>query len=157
MDYKYIEQLLDRYWNCDTSMEEEEILKSFFHQKDIPANMIQYKPLFVYQEAEKKVELGDDFDKKMLGMIEKPVVKARKLTIYRRLSPLFKAAAMIVVLFSFVFVTQKSMDRENSLIYVYDQYKGNNSDPQVAYDLNSPIDSINKIVKDQNSNIADHD
>ena len=31
MDYKYIEQLLERYWNCETSLEEEQILRSFFH------------------------------------------------------------------------------------------------------------------------------
>ncbi len=24
MDYKYINQLLDRYWKCETSLEEEE-------------------------------------------------------------------------------------------------------------------------------------
>ena len=33
MDYKYIEQLLERYWNCETSAEEEQILRIFFQQK----------------------------------------------------------------------------------------------------------------------------
>jgi hypothetical protein len=32
MDYKYIEQLMERYWNAETSMEEESILRSFFSQ-----------------------------------------------------------------------------------------------------------------------------
>ena len=36
MDYKYIEQLLERYWNCETSTEEEQILRIFFQQKAIP-------------------------------------------------------------------------------------------------------------------------
>ena len=36
MDYKYIKQLLERYWKCETSLEEEEILRTFFSQKDIP-------------------------------------------------------------------------------------------------------------------------
>ena len=36
MDYKYIEQLLENYWNCETSTEEEQILRSFFSQKDVP-------------------------------------------------------------------------------------------------------------------------
>lgn len=27
MDYKYIRQLLDRYWKCETTLEEEEILE----------------------------------------------------------------------------------------------------------------------------------
>ena len=33
MDYKYINQLLDRYWKCETSLEEEEILRAFFSLK----------------------------------------------------------------------------------------------------------------------------
>ena len=30
MDYKYITQLLERYWEGTTSLEEEQILKAFF-------------------------------------------------------------------------------------------------------------------------------
>ena len=47
MDYKYIEQLLERYWNCETSLEEEQILRSFFRQKEVPAHLLRYKQLFV--------------------------------------------------------------------------------------------------------------
>lgn len=54
MDYKYIEQLLERYWNCETSLEEEQILRSFFRQKEVPAHLLRYKQLFAYQEI-----LGD--------------------------------------------------------------------------------------------------
>lgn len=38
MDYKYINQLLERYWRCETSLEEEDILRSFFSQKDVPVD-----------------------------------------------------------------------------------------------------------------------
>ena len=31
MDYKYINQLLDRYWKGETSLEEEQILLSLIH------------------------------------------------------------------------------------------------------------------------------
>ena len=34
MDYKYIEQLLERYWQCQTSVEEERILRDFFGQEE---------------------------------------------------------------------------------------------------------------------------
>ncbi len=149
MDYKYIEQLLERYWDCETTIEEEQILRAFFHQEDVPSNLIQYKPLFVYQKEQKSILLGEEFDKKMLGLIEKPVVKAQKLTIYRRFAPLFKAAAMIAIILTVGVVMKKSVDNNGGLIYVYDQYQGNNSDPQVAYDSKLPVDSINNIVKDQ--------
>ena len=35
MDYKYIKQLLERYWNCETSLEESSP-PAFFSQEDIP-------------------------------------------------------------------------------------------------------------------------
>ena len=50
MDYKYIEQLLERYWNCETSVEEEQILRIFFQQKELPAHLRRYRSLFTYQE-----------------------------------------------------------------------------------------------------------
>lgn len=99
MDYKYIEQLLERYWNCETSLEEEQILRSFFRQKEVPAHLLRYKQLFAYQDVEKEKGLGDDFDTRILTRIERPVVKAQRLTMRTRFMPLFKAAAMIAVLF----------------------------------------------------------
>ena len=83
MDYKYIEQLLERYWNCETSLEEEQILRSFFRQKEIPAHLLRYKTMFAYQEIEKERGLGSDFDAKVLARVEKPVVKAQRLTLCR--------------------------------------------------------------------------
>ena len=70
MDYKYIEQLLERYWNCETSLEEEQILRSFFRQKEVPAHLLRYKQLFAYQDVEKEKGLGDDFDTRILTRIE---------------------------------------------------------------------------------------
>ena len=63
MDYKYINQLLERYWNCETSLEEEGILRAFFSQKDVPVELRQYQSLFAYQQMESKAKhLGADFD-----------------------------------------------------------------------------------------------
>ena len=71
MDYKYIKQLLERYWNCETSLEEEDILRTFFSQEDIPSELESYKALFTYELGESKNEaLGDDFDQKMMDIIE---------------------------------------------------------------------------------------
>ena len=35
MDYKDIEQLLERYWQCETSVEEESVLRDFFSKEDV--------------------------------------------------------------------------------------------------------------------------
>ena len=76
MDYKYIEQLLEKYWDCQTSIEEEQILKYFFRQKEIPAHLLQYKAVLACLEKEQDLKLGDDFDERILAEIERPVVKA---------------------------------------------------------------------------------
>ena len=68
MDYKYINQLLDRYWKAETSLEEEEILRAFFSQDELPAELKPYQALFSYEMGEAKQEtLGDDFDQKMMA------------------------------------------------------------------------------------------
>lgn len=129
MDYKYIEQLLEKYWNCETSVEEEQILRSFFRQKELPEHLLRYKSLFAYQEAEKDIKLGDDFDSRILAEIERPVVKARRLTLHTRFMPLFKAAAVMVLLFSIGGVVKHSMvGNKAGVVYVYDRFENDTHD-----------------------------
>ena len=102
MDYKYINQLLDRYWKGETSLEEEEILRAFFSQDELPAELKPYQALFSYEMGEAKQEtLGDDFDQKMMAMIEdeytKEPNKAKVVSLTERLKPLFKAAAVVAI------------------------------------------------------------
>lgn len=99
MDYKYINQLVERYWLGETTLEEEQILRSFFSQKDVPADLEKYRALFVYEQSQPKNDvLGDDFDERVLAAIGKqPVVKARVITISQRFAPLFKAAAVVAI------------------------------------------------------------
>ena len=150
MDYKYIEQLLERYWNCETSLEEEQILRSFFRQKEIPPHLLRYKTMFAYQEIEKERGLGSDFDAKVLARVEKPVVKAQRLTLRTRFMPLFKAAAMIAVLFVMGTVVQRSMQDDGSdVVYMHDDYRDTANDPQVAYEPVLPIDTVTKIAADE--------
>ena len=149
MDYKYIEQLLERYWNCETSLEEEQILRSFFRQKEVPAHLLRYKQLFAYQDVEKEKGLGDDFDTRILTRIERPVVKAQRLTMRTRFMPLFKAAAMIAVLFLMGTVMQHAMEGGDSdTVSVHDEYQDSTTDPQVAYEPVLPSDTVTKITAD---------
>jgi hypothetical protein len=100
MDYKYITQLLDHYWRCETSLEEEDILRAFFSQDNVPADLVRYKALFSYGEVQKQSDvLGEEFDEKIMARIQasKPV-KARVITMAQRFKPLFKAAAIVAII-----------------------------------------------------------
>ena len=114
MDYKYIEQLLERYWKCETTLEEEEILRVFFSQKEVPANLLPFRDVFVYENNEKKQQvLGDDFDQKLMEMIDEPAhVKARVVTMAHRLTPLFKAAAVVAIFLTLGNAAQVAFNNE---------------------------------------------
>lgn len=149
MDYKYIEQLLDRYWNCETSVEEEQILRIFFQQKELPTHLRRYRSLFTYQEEAAGMKLGDDFDKGVLAEIERPVVKARKLTLYSRFMPLFKAAAMMLLLFTLGGVVKHATEEggTSGIVYVHDQFENRQETPQVAYEG----DSVKTLIRETSS------
>ena len=115
MDYKYIEQLLERYWDCETTIEEESILRTFFSQKDVPARLLKYRSLLEYQKQSASEPLGDEFDSKVLAAIEcdkvecPNVVKARKVSLASYLKPLFKAAAIVAMVLTVGDAAQWSM------------------------------------------------
>lgn len=99
MDYKYISQLLDRYWQGETTLEEEQILRSFFSQLCIPEELQKYRSLFIYEQTEKHTNTLDDFDERMMALIDEPeTVKARRVTMKERFAPFFKAAAMVAII-----------------------------------------------------------
>ena len=99
MDYKYIEQLLDRYFEAETTLKEEQILKAFFEQgeEELPTELRQYRALFVAMQSEE--QLGDEFDQRMLQLTgEAPQVHARTISLTERLRPLMRAAAVVAIL-----------------------------------------------------------
>ena len=62
MDSKHAEQLLEKYWNCETSLEEEQQLRAYFRTNDIPASMKDTAELFRYFDQESGRSVGKDFD-----------------------------------------------------------------------------------------------
>ncbi|MEG1580082.1 MAG: hypothetical protein RR386_02335 [Bacteroidaceae bacterium] len=138
MDYKYIEQLLERYWQCETSVAEERILRNFFCQEEVPAHLAKYKDLFLYEQNEATLCLGPDFEERVLQQIQEPkLIQARPLTLAYRLRPLYKAAAVVAIVFTLGTAAQRSFTNEapsNNGNYDYSAYKDTYSDPQVAYE-----------------------
>lgn len=121
MDYKYIEQLLDRYFECETSLAEEQILRVFFTQENVPVHLLSYRQLFTEPEKAKEQEtLGNDFDQRILSLIneeqdQEPVrVKAKIISLNRRLRPLYKAAACVAVVLALGQAAQMPYNERNA-------------------------------------------
>ena len=144
MDYKYIEQLMERYWNAETSMEEESILRSFFSQENIPAEMEQWRSLFVADEP----KLSDDFDARILAMIgeEAQSVKAKEVKLTQRLMPLFKAAAVVAIILTLGGALQAPWDNNwNTPVNDYTSFQID------TVDIGTPVQAENIIDKSADS------
>jgi hypothetical protein len=95
-DYRKIDEILERYWLCETSVEEEKALQDFFlNEQDIPSHLIQYQSLFEYRDAKQTEKLPDNFDEKILNKIGAQP-KRKKIYFLRAM----KVAASIVLLIS---------------------------------------------------------
>lgn len=139
MDYKYIEQLLERYWECQTTLEEEAILRTFFRQEDVPASLLPYRQLFLEEDEMANEHVSKDFADRMLRMVgeEAPiqVCKARRLTFMRRLRPFYRAAGLIAILLTIGNAAHQSFTDEDEAV------------PQVAENIDS--DSLQNITMGQ--------
>ena len=117
MDYKYIEQLLERYWACETSLQEEQILRTFFQQAEVPAYLMPYKAVFDVQQEQAEPTLGEDFDARMLQMVEGETVKAlpfggagRGAAWRRSWRPFYQAAGLVALILTIGMAAQQSFD-----------------------------------------------
>jgi len=83
-DFKKIDEILTRYWQCETSIEEEQILQDFFlNEQNIPPHLLKYQSLFEYRDAKQGVKLSDDFDEKILSQIEAQAKPKTKIVKFR--------------------------------------------------------------------------
>lgn len=156
MDYKYIEQLLERYFQCETSLDEERILRTFFAQKDVPAALLPYRDLFVYEQSVKEDEtLSEDFDQRILSIIgeqETTHVKARVITMGMRLRPLFKAVACVAIVISLALTAQMPY-RQTQLQDAQQFAEAHKKDSLTVTSINSvamtdsaKVDSVRKVT-----------
>ena len=141
MDYKYIEQLLERYWEGETTLQEEAILRAFFSQPDMPAHLRKFQPLF---SMEKEEPLGDDFDARILDSIGQKEPKAKIVTLASRLKPLFKAAAIVAILLTIGNAAQAPWN-----------YGWDNPQDEYAKHRQQQIDTVNMLSPVQAENVTD--
>ena len=121
MDSKKIEQLLEKYWACETSLEEEKALRDFFHQSDVPQHLKESASLFQYFEQQRQQIITDvSFDGQLKRKLEPATAKVRSL-LY---SSLRIAAGISVVLASFWLVRTQIRDSQpQELTDTYDDPK----------------------------------
>jgi len=84
-----IGQLLEKYWQGQTSVAEEKQLRSFFAGENVPDEWMKYRSLFVWENKQKEIQFV------------KPYRFTRPISIRRQIYPALKIAASILILLAF--------------------------------------------------------
>ena len=114
MDYNNIRKLLDKYWEGESSLQEESQLRSFFAGDNIPEDLKAYQPLFQFFQLEQDKNLNEDFDQRLIQELtsaEKPAPKVRRLPYF-----LMRVAAVGILLISIYFVGQQWSDSSHTTV-----------------------------------------
>lgn len=120
-----IEQLVEKYWKCETSLEEEMELKSYFATHEVSDEWKDAASLFKYFDHQKKLAMNEDgvVKKLITEMQPKNDGKVRKLMFTTA-----KIAAGVLVLVAATFLVRQEV-RKSYPTEVVDTY----SDPELAF------------------------
>jgi len=125
MDSK-IEQLLEKYWRCETSLEEENELKTYFSGNEVSEDLKETAILFKYFDAQKKINISKvDFDNRVKAGVA-PVDKGK---VIKMVFTTAKIAAGVLVLVAATYLVRQEI-RKSYPEEVVDTY----SDPQLAFE-----------------------
>jgi hypothetical protein len=69
MEQAEIRALLDKYWQAETSLEEERQLADYFRRPEIDPGLEPFRSLFEWRSEEAELTPGEDFDLRMLERI----------------------------------------------------------------------------------------
>lgn len=144
MNAQQIEQLLQRYWDAETTVDEERQLRQFFNGNDVPQHLIRYKDLFVYEEFMQQDHLDEDFDERVLKQVEMLVVKAKSVSIFSRLAPIAKAAAAVAILLALGNLAERTLLQDYHQMAVNDTIGQQIISPSVALGDEAESDELQK-------------
>jgi hypothetical protein len=69
-NYQHIAQLLDKYWEGETTLAEDKTLQTFFASETIPVEFQAFQSIFQAKNDIQTQTLSDDFDINLLAILE---------------------------------------------------------------------------------------
>lgn len=113
MNTSEIEALLRKYYEGETSLAEEKLLKDFFSRDDVPANLLPHQPIFRFFTSEALVSSSDDMQDKSLGRrLDQYLADTGSQSIHpakRRMFYMSGLAAGLLILLSLVFALRNEV------------------------------------------------
>jgi len=112
MDYKSIDQLLEKYWEGVSSLEEEKVLKDYFSSEEVANEHLEFISLFQFYKSEQEVVLPDNFevrfDNKIKELSQNEKINRNPIRLW-----IGRAAAIALLIVGSVFIISKTMNLEN--------------------------------------------
>ena len=128
MTQQEIKILLDKYFEGETSLEEENRLKAYFQKPGVNPEFQAFQPLFQFFEAEKEASLSDEFEQKLLRKIqEKPAPRIRLMSSY-----LMRVAAAAAVILGIVVLFPKHPQSHSAVAINWEQYEPQTEEEALA-------------------------
>jgi hypothetical protein len=148
MNFKEIEDLLEKFYEGGTTREEELWLRDFFTREEVPPHLSDHAGLFLYYEEAGKEKLSDpEFENRVLAEIDDtPVIQ--KYSTRKQFLFLTGIAATILLLGGLIYtfrndVFLRSTKNSKDLEIAYLQTK--NALAMVSANFNSGLDQTKKL------------
>ena len=106
MDSK-LDNLLEKYWNAETSVEEETVLRRLLKESD-QEEVKDVDVLMDYFEGESSKELDASFDEALLAQIQEPETKVVNFNTYFKRYASIAAAVLVMVISSVMFMQNQA-------------------------------------------------
>lgn len=118
MDYKQLETLIKKYWDCETSLEEEERLREWFRTHEVPERFTETAKLFSYFDEQKQKATGEQFDKQLKVKLNAP--KRRRISLWQTS---LRIAAGIAVVVAAIFFVREEIRSKTDLATIEDPHQ----------------------------------
>lgn len=119
MDYNQLEALIKKYWDCETTLEEEDRLREWFRTHEVPERFNDTAKLFGYFDEQKQKATGQQFDAQLAKVLgAKP--KGKPVSLWQTT---LRIAAGIAVVVAAVFFIREEFKKTHDLATIEDPQK----------------------------------
>lgn len=112
MDYKNIPEIVARYWEGETTLAEEALLRAYFNSEEVSDEMKSHQSYFQLLGQEKQIKLDTSFDDRLIAKLTTDPIVTKEVipsapTPIRSIKPwssLSRIAAAVLILVSMYFL-----------------------------------------------------
>jgi len=126
---KHIEELLEKYYNGETNLEEERKLHWYFQTHEIPNHLKPDEEIFRYHYKQTTEEASPDLTEKLSKLIDEEGRKSRFILPVRTIRMISGIAASVLILLALWIGIGRDFMQQRNLGKFADTY----DDPQLAY------------------------